>query len=248
MKQSTICAMAFALAATLSSQSAWAANEEVAGAGLSLDFGQAALSGSGKVLRAGHVPVLFNGSTVYLNLEFDLEVGTDGFGAMLKSAAPANGPAASTLPSTVDFKVGNYTGKDPYFVYRSNDKAVNNPNCSYTLTSPAITIDGRRMYVLTVNRPVNNPLVTAPACPLDANQHQYVWLTGPAAQNTEIGTLGRSSYFLANASQTYAYGKDTLGDVFRVFQNGNVLQINYVNGNADPITTSYRTIVLNYAP
>lgn len=214
---------------------AYADSQDIAGTGIAIDFGNAAVSGVGKILRAGHVPIVYNGSTVYLNLEFELQANPSGFGAMLLSASPAQGPAVDALSSTLNFKIGNYTGKDPYFVQRSSDQAVNNPNCSYSLSSPSTTADGRRLYILAVNRPVNNPLITPPACPPDASIVNYVWLTGPAALNSEIGNSGRSNSFLRNTSATYAYGRDSINNVFRVFQNNDVLNITYLNGNGDPM-------------
>ena len=228
---SAVCAVAF----TVFSVSAHAESQEVNGTGLSIDFGNAAVSGVGKILRAGHVPILYNASIVYLNLEFELQANPAGFGAMLLSASPAQGPAVDPLSSTLNFKIGNYAGKDPYFVQRSSDQAVNNPNCSYSLSSPSTTADGRRLYILTVNRPVNNPLITPPACPPDASIVNYVWLTGPAALNSEIGSSGRNNNFLRNTSATYAYGRDSINNVFRVFQNNDVLNITYLNGSGDPM-------------
>ena len=204
----------------------------VPGISVSMDFGSASLTGNGRLLRAGHVPVQIDGNNGFFTLEMEFQMNPDGsLGTRLISAAPVQGPAQDILDNTLNFQPGNYSG---YWSCTYNECARNSP-CLFTVTQPVQTADGRRLYTLRVKG--QSPTATLPAACPDISA-QWQWQTGPAAGNTTLGSTAQSVTFTGNASSTYGYGFATItgngNGTFRVIQNGQTLILERVGTNAQP--------------
>lgn len=129
---------AIALAVAVSAGAGFAGPEAVGPTGMFVDVGGAALSGSGRVLRVGSVPVTngASGAPTYYDATFVLDELADGrLAFIIDTAAGAAGPAITRSSSSLNFQPGKY-------------KPAGSP-CLWTLSQGSLEASGARRYSIT---------------------------------------------------------------------------------------------------
>lgn len=199
-------AMSFAVTAS-------AGQEPIINTPVSIDFGGASLSGTGRVIKASSVPLMLDGMTVYfdLNFELQLEPVTGAFSATLVNAESVSTASLSTKPSAVNFVAGDYID-----LYSS---------CTYRVGYPTYGNAGVRFYSAIL---LTNPQNASPSsCPVSHN-----WSTeNPLRNNYVIGFVNSDKMAILRTDVAYGQRASDSG-TYQVVTTGTAINFGYISNTS----------------
>lgn len=210
-------AMGFAVTAS-------AGQEPIINTPVSIDFGGASVSGTGRVIKASSVPLMLDGMTMYFDLNFELqfEPATGAFSATLVNAEGVSTASLSAKPAAVNFIAGDYI--DLYSL------------CTYRVGNPTYGNAGVRFYsAILLTNPQNASSIS---CPVSHN-----WSTEtPLRNNYVIGFVNSDKMAVLRTDVAYGQRASDSG-TYQVVTTGTAINFGYVsntsgglNGNGYTLT------------